>query len=155
MNDQNKMLSRRLLEEGFGKGDLSVTEQCLAPNHVSHDPNNPPNYQPGPRGTQEIIKLYRGAFPDMKMVCDEQLSEGDRVVTRWTARGTHKGQLMDMAPTGKSVTVTGITIDRVQNGKIVESWINWDMAGMIQQLGGKREQQRTDGGRAPQPQTGR
>ncbi|MGZ3421093.1 MAG: ester cyclase [Polyangiales bacterium] len=154
MNDQNKMLARRLLEEGFSKGDLSVAEQCLAPNHVSHDPNNPPNYQPGPKGTQEIIKIYRTAFPDLKLTVDDQLADGDRVVTRWTARGTQKGPLMDIPPTGKTASITGVTIDRIQNGKVVESWINWDMAGLMQQLGVRMEKPKTDGGRA-QPQTNR
>jgi steroid delta-isomerase-like uncharacterized protein len=154
MNDQNKMLARRIFEEGFSKGDLSVAEQILAPNHVSHDPNNPPTYQQGPRGMQDIIKIYRTAFPDLKMTIDDQIMDGDRVVTRWTARGTHKGQLMEIAPTNKNVTVTGMTVDKIQNGKIVESWVQWDMAGMLQQVGMRKESSRTDGGR-PQPTTSR
>jgi len=68
-------------------------------------------------------------------VIDEQLAEGDLVASRWTGRGTHQGELMGIPPTGKQVTVSGITISRVKNGKVVEEWSNWDTLGMLQQLG--------------------
>lgn len=147
----NKEIVRRVFEEGFNKGELAFADQIMAPNHVAHDPNNP--NMNGAEGMKQIIRMYRGAFPDMKMTVDDQIESGDRVVTRWTSRGTHKGKLMEMAPTNKSVTVSGITIDRLQNGKIVESWVNWDAAGMMTQLTGKSMMQERphNGGRASQP----
>ena len=79
--------------------------------------------------------MYRSAFPDMQLTIEDQIAEGDKVVTRWTARGTHQGELMGIPPTGKQATVTGITVGRVANGKFVESWSNFDALGMMQQLG--------------------
>lgn len=79
--------------------------------------------------------MYRTAFPDTCFTIEEMIAEGDTVVTRWTARGTHKGDLMGVLPTHKRVTVTGITINRITRGKIAESWDNWDTHGLMQQLG--------------------
>ena len=78
---------------------------------------------------------YATTFSDLHFTIDDMVAEGDQVVTRWTVRGTHTGPLMDMPPTGKSVTITGISIDRVKNGKIVEGWTEFDALGMMQQLG--------------------
>ena len=78
---------------------------------------------------------YRSAFPDLVMTVDQSFAEGDLVATRWTARGTHEGELFGIAATGKQATVTGITIDRYEDGLIAESWTNWDTLGLLQQLG--------------------
>jgi steroid delta-isomerase-like uncharacterized protein len=77
----------------------------------------------------------RAAFPDTRMTIEDEIAEGDKVVIRWTIRGTHKGEYMGIAPTGKEVTVTGISVYRIERGKIVEDWSNNDMLGMLQQLG--------------------
>jgi predicted ester cyclase len=78
---------------------------------------------------------FRDAFPDFHDSIDIQLAEGDLVATRFTSMGTHRGTLMGVKPTNKELNWTGITIDRIAAGKIVESWTNWDMMGMLQQLG--------------------
>src|SRR5262245_26296164 len=96
----NKQIARRVLEEAFGKGNYNVADECLAADHVSNDPNNPPNYMKGPNGLKMIAKIYRTAFPDLAVTIDDQLADGDRVVTRWTCRGTHSGNLDQMQPTG-------------------------------------------------------
>jgi steroid delta-isomerase-like uncharacterized protein len=75
------------------------------------------------------------AFPDLKLMVEDQIAEGDKVVTRWSATGTHQGELLGIPPTGKQTTATGITIDRIQGGKIVETWTHWDNLGLLQQLG--------------------
>jgi steroid delta-isomerase-like uncharacterized protein len=134
MATENKSISRRVLEDVFTKGDLGVIDQLLASNHVNHDPANPPGLQ-GPEGFRQIVTMYRTAFPDLRITVDEQFGEGDRVVTRWTATGTHRGPLGDLQPTNRRVTITGIAIDRLAGGRIAESWVNWDSAGMMQQLG--------------------
>ena len=82
-----------------------------------------------------LITMYRTAFPDIHFTIDEQIAEGDTVMTRWTARGTQTGELAGMPPTGKSVTVTGIVVDRFSNGMIAETWAIFDQFGMMQQLG--------------------
>jgi predicted ester cyclase len=77
----------------------------------------------------------QAAFSDISITVEDQIAEGDKVVSRWTIRGTHKGEYMGIAPTGKQVTITGISIYRIEKGKIVEDWANSDMLGMLQQLG--------------------
>jgi steroid delta-isomerase-like uncharacterized protein len=125
---------RRLTESAWNQGDTKVVEQYLTSDWRLHDPTVP-NAQPGPAQMIEMIKQYRAAFPDMKMTIDQLLVEGDYVVARWTSRGTHNGALFGAAPSHRKVTVTGIQIDRFKGDKIVESWVNWDTAGMMQQIG--------------------
>jgi predicted ester cyclase len=79
--------------------------------------------------------MYRTAFPDLRISIDEQIVEGETVVTRWTATGTNEGELMGMAATGKQATTAGINIDRVAGGKLVEGWGLFDQLGLLQQLG--------------------
>jgi steroid delta-isomerase-like uncharacterized protein len=79
--------------------------------------------------------MYRAAFPDLKITVEAQIAEGDLVVTRWSSTGTHEGDLPGLPASHNKVTVTGIGIDRIENGKIVEGWNNWDTLGMMQQLG--------------------
>ncbi len=134
MSAENKALVRRALEEIWNKGNLAVVDELTAANHVAHDPANP-NAGRGPQAEKQLVTMYRTALPDLHMTIDEMLADGDKVVTRWTARGTHKGDLMGIAPTGKQVTITGISIDRIEGGKAAESWTNWDTLGMMQQLG--------------------
>lgn len=127
-------VSRRIFEEVWDKGNLAAIDDLVDANHVNHDPSAA-QLPPGREGFKMFAAAYRSAFPDLKMMIEEQVVEGDRVVTRWRAQGTHKGALPGLPATGKSATVTGIGIDRIVNGKIVESWANWDQFGMLQQLG--------------------
>lgn len=132
--EQNKVVARRLVEEAFNLGKFGVLEEVIATNFVNHDPASP-DFGRGPQAARQNITVYRTAFPDVSITIEEQVAAGDKVVTRWTGRGTHKGTLGDIPPTGKQTTVTGITIDRLADGKIVESWSNWDTLGLMQQLG--------------------
>jgi steroid delta-isomerase-like uncharacterized protein len=132
--DQNKQISRRLLEDAFSAGRYDVIDEVVAPNFVIHDPSVTEEMR-GPNGIRQLIETYRSAFPDLQAKVEEQIAEGDRVATRWSAHGTHRGPLLGIDATGKEASVTGITIDRIQNGRIVESWSNWDTLGLLQQLG--------------------
>ncbi len=134
MSEENKALARRSIEEIWNKGNLAAADELVAPNHVTHDPAIP-NPGRGPEATKQQASMYRTAFPDLQVTIDELIAEGDTVVTRWTVRGTHKGDLMGIAPTGKQVTITGINISRIAGGKAQEDWSNWDTIGMMQQLG--------------------
>jgi steroid delta-isomerase-like uncharacterized protein len=132
--ESNKALSRRLLDEAFNAGNMGVVDEVLAPDVVNHDPALPaPSV--GLDAAKANIQGYRTGFPDLRITIEEQIADGDRVATRWSAKGTHEGELMGMPATGKQATVTGITIDRIVDGKIAESWTNWDTLGMLQQLG--------------------
>jgi steroid delta-isomerase-like uncharacterized protein len=129
-----KGITRRMVEEVLNKGRLDVIDEIIAPGYVGHDPALPQDVV-GPNGERELVRGYRAAFPDLTLTIDDQIAEGDRVVTRWTARGTHSGDLWGIAATGKEVTVTGTAIDRIEDGRIVESWSHWDALGLMQQLG--------------------
>jgi len=135
MSDQNKALARRNVEEIWNQGNLSVIDELVAPNATFHDPSVPGGKFTGPEGFRQFVQIYRGAFPDVRLTIEDLIAEGDKVVSRWTATGTQKGELMGIAPSGKRVTVTGCNIDQYQNGKIVEGWASYDMLGLLQQLG--------------------
>ena|SRR5215216_6039898 len=135
LSETNKTVSRRFFEEVFSQGKLNLLDELTTMDHVNNGPGNPPGLPTGIEGTKQLVTLYRNAFPDLHFTVDEQIAEGDKVVTRWTGHGTHKGELMGIPATGKSSTVTGIIIDRLVNGKIAESWGVFDQFGMMQQLG--------------------
>ena len=135
LSETNKTVSRRFFEEVFGKGKLAVADEIFVKDHINNGPGTPPELAPGLEGTKQLVTMYRNAFPDVHFTIDEQIAEGDKVVTRWTAHGTHQGELAGIPATGKSSTVTGINVDRIVNGKIAESWGIFDQFGMMQQLG--------------------
>ena len=134
MSAENKALSRRFFEEVFNAGNLDVVDELVAPDFVNHDAATPEPAR-GVEGAKASITGYRDAFPDLNFTIEEQIAEGAYVTTRWSAKGTHEGDLMGIAPTGKQGTVTGISIDRIVDGRLVESWTNWDTLGLLQQLG--------------------
>jgi steroid delta-isomerase-like uncharacterized protein len=134
--EQNKMLLRTLYGDIFSKGDTALIEQTFAEDYVNHDVSGPPGGWPhGRMGFYAVTAAYRGAFPDLQFTIEEQIAEGDRVATRWVASGTNTGSLAGMPPTGKSVAVGGISIERIVNGQVAETWVNFDQLGMLQQLG--------------------
>jgi steroid delta-isomerase-like uncharacterized protein len=132
-SEQNKLIVRRLFEEPW-KGDLGVVDELIDRDYVGYDPSIPEPLR-GPDGFKENVSTYRAAYSDARITVDDQIAEGDKVATRWTARGKHDGDLMGVAATGKQVTVSGLTFSRLANGKVVEGYTNWDTFGMMQQLG--------------------
>ena len=132
-SEQNKTIVRRALEEPW-TGNLDVVDELIASDYIGHDPATPEPLR-GPEGVKQFIATYLAAFPDARITVEEQLAEGDLVATRWSGRGTHEGELMGIEPTGKQATVSGLTISRLQGGKIVEEFQNWDTFGLMQQLG--------------------
>lgn len=133
MSEKNKTLSRRVNEECFNRGNLAIADELLAADYVDHAA--PPGLAAGVEGFKQLVALYRTAFPDLHVTIEDQIAEGDRLATRFTTRGTHQGELMGIAPTGKVVTVSGIAIERMVGSKIVEHWLVSDQLGMLQQLG--------------------
>ena len=132
--EENKALLRRSVEEVFSaQGDLDVADEIYAPNYVGHNPLDPEDAR-GPEGAKEQARMYRSAFPDVRLNIEEQVAEGDRVVTRWIGSGTHQGEMMGIAPTGNQIRVDGITISRIQDGKVVEDWELFNALGLMQQL---------------------
>jgi predicted ester cyclase len=132
--EENKTLARRFREDIWR--DLSIAEEICDNEAVIHV-NDPltPELGKGPEGLKQLINMYLTAFPDANCVIDELVIEGDKVVARWTGGGTHEGNLGEIAPTGKQIKITGIEIHRIVEGKIRETWMNWDTLGMLKQLG--------------------
>ncbi|GAC1360591.1 MAG: ester cyclase [Ktedonobacteraceae bacterium] len=130
--EENKALTRRFYEEVFNKKNLAACDEFIDPNGIDH--GLPPGLT-GIEGTKQFISMYLAAFPDLQMTIEDLVAEGDRVALRWTCRGTHRGELMGIPPTGRQVTVTGIEINRFAGGKSIEHWLNNDTFGMLQQLG--------------------
>ena len=110
-NERNEQVSRRGFDV-FNSGDMSVVDEITADGAVNHDPATPEEAQ-GPEGFKQFVQMYRTAFPDLHITVDDQVSDGDKVCTRWTSEGTNDGELMGMPATGKHVTSTGISIDKV------------------------------------------
>ena len=124
----------RRIFELVSANDIEATRELYDENCVLHDQNEATVI----RGVDQqlaFLSQYTTAFPGMKIEVVEQISEGDIVATRWIARGKHEGELAGIEPTGRDVTVSGIEFDRVRNGRIVETWQNWDALGMFQQIG--------------------
>jgi len=126
--------SRRVFEEVWNRRNLAVIDELMAPDYVHHDVLSP-NAPTGVEGYTQFVHQYLAAFPDIRMTIHDEIVAGETIVTRWTATGTHNGDLPGLPRTGKSLSVTGITIARMKNGKFVESWNNWDALGLMQQLG--------------------
>ncbi len=133
MSEQNKTLIRRVIEEMWNQRKVELANEFYSEEFIGHDPNNPGVR--GPEGIREIVLKYVHAFPDTQFSIDDMVAEGDRVAMRWTAIGTHDGDLDGMAPSGKPISVSGMSIDRIVDGKIVEEWSAWDALGMMQQIG--------------------
>ncbi len=132
-SEENKDRAPRLYEGVFGAHDLRVVDELVSDAFVDHDA--PPGVSQGREGLKQSAQLYLAAFPDLRFAIEDQLAEGDRVGTRFTARGTHAGPFLGIPATGKPIAVAGIAIDRFADGKLVESWLVYDRLGLLQQLG--------------------
>jgi predicted ester cyclase len=136
MSAENKTIARRVRDEIWNGAALNVADQVFDSGSIYHVGDTiTPDFGSGPEGYKKLVTLYRSAFPDARMTLDDGLVDGDKVMVRWTARATHKGQLLNLAPTNRQITVTGIDVYRISGGKIQETWVNWDALGFLQQLG--------------------
>jgi steroid delta-isomerase-like uncharacterized protein len=134
MSEQNKTSVRRLFEEVWNKGHVPVADELFAPTYTHHD-SSTPDAGRGPESEKKRATLYRNAFPDLRLTIEDIIAEGETVVARWSCRGTHNGDLNGIAPTGKQINITGVSIARFTNGKMFEGFVNWDALGLMQQLG--------------------
>jgi predicted ester cyclase len=131
--DQLKSLARQLLEDDISRGDEAVAERIIHPDFVDH--TNPPGMQHGLTGHKAIVRLFRTAFPDQWWQIEDLIAEGDKVVARTTMTGTHQGDFFGIPPTGRSVTLGGVHIMRVADGRVIEHWGSNDDLGLMRQLG--------------------
>ncbi len=131
--DRNKALLRRFYEELWSKGNLEVIPELVAEDFVDHHPL--PGAPQGREGLAALVVMWRSAFPDMRESVEDLISEGDKVVGRFTMRGTHTGKFMCVAPTGRRVVMSGIDIVRIADGRISEFWYGEHLLELMQQLG--------------------
>ena len=132
MTKENKALAVRWLNELWSEGDYDVADEIFASDYVRHDASTPVS---GPDGYKNFIMMFRAAFPDLKFTCEDMVAEDDKVLVRWTARGTHQGELHGIAPTGRVGEINGMDLLRIVGGRIVESWPCFDALGLLRQLG--------------------
>jgi steroid delta-isomerase-like uncharacterized protein len=133
MSEHNKAVARAVFEV-WSTGEIERLDELVAADVVHHDPYDP-HAAEGLAGMKRTIELNRNAFPDMQLTVEDQVAERDKVVTRWRGEMTHTGELGGVAPTGRRVTITGITIDRFEDGKIVEAWRSMDTLGLLRATG--------------------
>jgi steroid delta-isomerase-like uncharacterized protein len=131
--EENKSVIYRLTTAFWNEGNTAVIEELIATDFADH--GAAPGLAPGREGYKQMTLPFRAAFSQPHTTIDDAIVEGDKVAWRWTFRGTHTGPLMGIPATGKAIAFTGITIDRVAGGKIVERWNQADFMGLMQQLG--------------------
>ena len=136
MSEENKQLLRRWFEEVWNKGRVDAIDEMFAENGIAHgladDPSQPIK---GPREFRPFHTLFRDAFPNMMIVVEDTIAEGDKVAARCSVRAKHEGEFMGRAASQSPVEFTGITIVRIDNGKIVEAWNNFDFMRLHKQVG--------------------
>ena len=130
---ENKAVVQRFIDEVLNQGKLETADEIVAEDFVELDPL--PGQRQGRGGLEEIVGMLRTAFPDMHWSIDETIAAGEKVVTRFTWTGTHKGEFLGIPATGRPVSVKGVVIDRIVGGKMTDSRILMDNLGMMQQLG--------------------
>lgn len=133
MSATNKELSRKFTEF-FGSGDEALADEVLSPDVMFHGTSGEGQLR-GIEAVKDFVAAYRRGFPDARSSVEDQVAEEDKVVTRWRARGTHRGELGGMPPTGRAFEIDGVTIERIAEGKIAEVWVARDELGLLRQLG--------------------
>ncbi len=128
----NTQVARSVFEELYSKGKLEIVDQIFDPSYRGHETLIK---QFDRSQLKRNVQGYRVGFPDLTITVNETTEAGEKVLVRWTARGTHSGTFMGQAPTGKQARVDGISVSTFRNGKIVEDWTQWDALGLLQQLG--------------------
>ena len=132
MNTNGKTISRRFFDEILSRGNFELVDELFT---ADYDAHTPIGVFEGLKGAKQFASGLREAFPDLDVEVKEQVAEGDKVATLWRARGTHQGNFGGIPATGKSMEINGITMFRVADGKVLESWGFTDMMSMMKQLG--------------------
>ena len=135
MFTKNKALVKRFFEDIYNQGDLSVADGIMARDYCNHNPA--PGEAPGREGFKAFVAYLRRAFADLHIAIDDQVAEGDKVVTRFTVSGVQAGEFAGIPLTGRGISVTAISIHHIVKGQIQESWLTWDVLQLIQQFGGR------------------
>ncbi len=133
MSEENKDLARRSWEMLVNQQNRDAIDELYTADLVWHEPDQDVR---GSEEAKQFLGMYLSAFPDVRVTVEDEIAEEDKVVTRWTIRGTHQGEIEEFGPpTGRQVEIKGITIHRIEGGKIAEEWERYDNLGVMQQLG--------------------
>jgi steroid delta-isomerase-like uncharacterized protein len=143
---ENEALVRRWFQDFANAGDLAVADELFAPDHTQHDVLAPVSAH-GPEGQKALLLALRTGFPDLRFSVEDAIAAADRVVVRWTARGTHHGEFSGLAPTGSAMALPGVSIFRLEGGRIAETWVTYDSHWLLLQL--ERSPGELTGGPAP------
>jgi steroid delta-isomerase-like uncharacterized protein len=146
MSEENKEKMRRFLEEAFGQGKTEVVDELLHSDFVCYDPNSETGEIRGADTIKGEIEYFHSAVPDLTYTVEDQVAEGDKVVSRYTVSGTHQGEFFGVPGTGNRIEMTGINIDRFdESGKLIEEWPEYDLLGAMKQIGAIPEPQEQAG----------
>ena len=133
VEEQNKALMRKSFEE-WNKGNSDFFMETTTPDYVYYSPSGNPNPM-SREDAVESVKMFWKGFPDISFSIEEIIAEGDKITTRFVARGTHEGEFMGIPATGNKIELGAIIISRIENGKFVEEWEEMDIMGLMMQLG--------------------
>jgi steroid delta-isomerase-like uncharacterized protein len=132
----HKLLCHFMVEKIFNEGQLELLDLLMAPDAVSHELELfGPSATRGPEVVRQFIRIFRSAFPDLRVTVIDQIGDGDRVATRWKMEGTQTNRLMGIEASHRFMSIEGTRIDRIANGRIVETWNQWDTLDFLRQLG--------------------
>ncbi len=132
--EESKATMRRYLDVFEQGNNLDILDELLAPDYINHTPATP-DLPTGPEGVKGVVTMFRSAMPDLRVIVQDMIAEGDKVATRYTLEGTHRGELFGVPPTGQRLSIKSISVERVLEGKIREHWRVTDSLDMMQQLG--------------------
>jgi steroid delta-isomerase-like uncharacterized protein len=131
---ENKAIVRRLYEEVWNKRRVELVDELMSPSHAMHN-NHIPDSCIGPEAYKREVARFVTGFPDLRFTVEDMVAENDKVVVAWTISGTHRGEFRGISPTDKKVSIEGITINQIADGKIMDSYISLDYLDLMQQLG--------------------
>src|SRR5260370_29564975 len=134
MSTENKSIVRRLYEEAWNERKLDVVDELISPSHALHDPTVSGSHL-GPDAYKQQVVRFTKAFPDLHFAIEDIVSEKDKLVVSWMISGTHKAEYEGIPPTDTNISVDGIPISYIANGKILDSYVSWDALGLMRQLG--------------------
>ena len=131
--EENKAIMRRYFDV-FEQGNIDLLDELLAPDYLNHTPATP-ELPTGPEGVKGVVSMFRSAMPDLRVVIEDMIAEGDKVATRYTLEGTHEGELFGVPSTGKRLSIKSMSVERVSEGKIRGHWRVTESLDMMLQLG--------------------
>lgn len=134
MTSENKSIARRLYQEVWNERKLDVVDELISPSHALYDPNASDS-QVGPQAYKRTLTTFLTGIPDLRFKVQDMISENSKLAVSWVVSGTHQGDFYGIPATNKKISVEGVTIHQIDSGKILDSYVTWDMLGVMRRLG--------------------